>query len=151
MSLWASPIVVVKKHAPEGLPQQFHLCVNYRKIKSLLLAVTPATGIKKDTLTLIPLPKIDELFASLKGPKYFTALDLHSSYYHIKLDEESLLKSALTTIFCKFKFLRLTFGLFQGPDFFIQLILIFLYWTRCQGQGSGYLAYLDDILIYSKT
>ena len=46
MSSWASPIVVVKKNSPEGLPQQFHLCIDYRKLNSLLLAVTPATGTK---------------------------------------------------------------------------------------------------------
>ena len=35
------------------------------------------------------LHKIDELFALLKGVNLFTALDLWSGYYHIKLDEES--------------------------------------------------------------
>ena len=49
--------------------------------------------------------------------------------------------------------MRLLFGLYQGPDFFIWLIydLFGLKETSNQGQGSGYLAYLDDILIYSKT
>ena len=122
MSPWASPIVVVKKHTPEGVPQQFHLCIDYRKLNSLLPAVTPAMGTKKGAFTLMPLPKINELFALLKGAKYFTALDLQSGYYHIKLDEESIPKSAFTTVFGKFEFLRLPFGLSQGPDFFIHLI-----------------------------
>ena len=59
----------------------------------------------------MPLPKIDELFALLKGANYFTALDLCSGYYHIKLDKESIPKSAFTTVFSKFEFLRLPFGL----------------------------------------
>ena len=46
---WASPIAVVKKHTPEGAHQKVHLCIDYRKLKSLLLAVTPAMGTKKDT------------------------------------------------------------------------------------------------------
>ena len=91
------------KHTHEGSPQQFSVCVDYRKLNSLLPSVTPATGTKKGAFTLMPLPKIDELFALLKGTKYFTALDLHSGYYHIKLDEESIPKSALTTVF---EFLR---------------------------------------------
>ena len=66
---------------------------------------------KKGVFTLMPLPKIDKLFALLQGAKYFTALDLCSGYYHIKLDEESIPKSAFTTIFGKFEFLRLLFGL----------------------------------------
>ena len=68
------------------------------------------------------LPKIDELFAFLKGEKFFTALDLRSGYDHIKLDEESIPKSAFMTVFGKFEFLTLPFRLSQGPDFFIRLI-----------------------------
>ena len=91
-----------QKHVPmdkpdcssKGLQQQFCLCINYRKLNSLLPAVTPALGTKKGVLLPMPLPKIDELFALLKGAKDFTALDLCSGYYHIKLDEESIPKSA---------------------------------------------------------
>ena len=119
MSPWESPIVVVEKHTPQGLPQQFHLCINYRKLNSLLLAVTPAMGTKKGTLALMPLHKFDELFALLKGMKYFTALDLCSGYYHIKLDEESISKCAFTTVFGNLKFLELPFGLSEGPYSFI--------------------------------
>ena len=101
----------------------------------------------------MPLPKIDELFAFLKGAKYFTALDLCSGYYHSKLNKDSIPKSAFTTVFGKFEFLRLPSRLSQGPDFFMHLIynLIGLEKTSDKSQGSGYLAYLDDILIYRKT
>ena len=107
----------------------------------------------KGTFTLVPLPKIDELLALLKGAKYFTALDLHSVYCHIKLDEESIPKSAFTTGPDTFESLRLSFGLSQAPDFFICLIynLFGLDKTSTQGQGFGYFAYLDNILIYSRT
>ena len=110
-------------------------------------------GTMKGTFALVPLPKIDELFTKLKVEEYFTALDLHSGNYHIKLDEESIPKSGFTTVFGKFKFLRLPFGLSQNPDFFIHLIydLFRLDKTANQGQGLDYLAYLDNILIYSKT
>ena len=101
----------------------------------------------------MPLPKIDELFAWLKGAKYFTALDLHSGYYHIKLDKESIPKSDFTTVFGKFEFWRLPFGPSQGPYIFIWLIydIFGLYKTSNQSHGWGYLVYLDSILIYSKT
>ena len=74
MSPWTHPIVVVKMHTPEGVPQQFHLCIDYRKVNYLLSEVTPAEG-TKGALALMSLPKINELFALLKGAKYFTALD----------------------------------------------------------------------------
>ena len=62
-------------------------------------------------------------------------------------------KSAFTTVFGKFELLRLSFGLSQGSNFFIWTIydLYSLDNMSNQGQGSGYLAYQDDILIYSKT
>ena len=118
-----------------------------------LLTVTPATDTKKSTFILMPLPKSNTLFALLKGAKYFTALDLHGGYYHIKLDEKSIPKSAFTTAFDSFEFLRLPFSLSEGPDFFICLIydLFGLDKTTNQGKGSGYLAYLDGILMYSRT
>ena len=118
----------------------------------MLLPVTPATVTKYGALAVILLPKIDVLFPLLKGEKYFTALDLCSGYYHIKLDEEFIPKSVFTALFGKFKFLRLPFSFSQGQDFFIWLIydLFRPYKTSNQGQGSGYLAYLD-ILIYNKT
>ena len=65
----ASPIVVVKRHTSEGALQQFHLCIDYRKLNSLLLAVTLAIGTKKGTFPFMPLPNIYELFALLKGAK----------------------------------------------------------------------------------
>ena len=85
--------------------------------------------------------------------RYFTALDLQSGYYHMKLDDESIPKSAFTIVFGKFEFPRLPCGLCQCPDFFIHLTydLFGLEKTPSQGQGSGYLAYLDDILICNRT
>ena len=37
----------------------------------------------KGCISLVPLPKIDELYAKLQGHKIFSTLDLHSGYYHI--------------------------------------------------------------------
>ena len=93
-----------QKTHPSWFPTTVHTCIEYRKLHSLLPSVTPATGTKKGTFAHMPLPKVDELFALLKGAKYFTALDLHSSYCPIKLDKESIPKSAFATVFGKFEF-----------------------------------------------
>ena len=55
-------------------------------------------------LSLIPLPKIDEMYANLRGAKIFTTLDLRSGYYHIALDKESKAKTAFVTPFGKYEF-----------------------------------------------
>ena len=109
-------------HTPDSAPQQFCLCIDYRKLNSLLPTVTLTMHTKKGAFALMPLPKIDELNTLLKGEKYFTALDLQSGYYHIELDEESIPKSAFMTVFGKFECLRLPYHLSQGLDFFISPI-----------------------------
>ena len=58
MSPWARPIVVVKKHTPEGVPQQFCLCIDYRKVNSLLTTVTLAEAQRKALSHLCPCPKL---------------------------------------------------------------------------------------------
>ena len=130
---------------------QFCLCIDYRKVNSILPAVTQAIGTKKGTFALMPLPKIAELFVLSEGAKYFTVLDLQSCYYHIKLDEESIPKSAYDSVFGKFEFPRLPFGLSKGSDFFIHLIydLFGLDKVTMLGQGCRYMAYLDEMLDFT--
>ena len=77
--------------------------------------------------------------------KYFTALDLHSGYYHIKLEKNQSPK--VLSQFCE-----TTLWLSQGPRLIHMTYDLFgLVMTSNQSQGSGYLAFLDDILFYSKT
>ena len=55
------PYLSCQKHIPEGSPQQFRLCIDYRKLNSLSPSVIQATGTKEGAFALIHLPKIDEL------------------------------------------------------------------------------------------
>ena len=96
-------------------------------------------------MSLIPLPKIDEMYSNLHGTKIFTILDLHSGYYHIALDNESKAKTAFVTPFGKYEFNSVPFGLAQGPAYFQQLISIVL-----QDCSNFAMAYLDDIIIFSQ-
>ena len=96
-------------------------------------------------LSLIPLPKIDEMYANLHGGKIFTTLDLHSGYYHIVLDNDSKAKIAFVTPFGKYGFNAVPFGLAQAPAYFQQLISIVL-----QDCSKFVMVYLDDIIIFSR-
>ena len=91
----------------------------------------------------MPLPKIDELYALLKGAKVFSTLDLRSGYYHIALTEDSKAKTAFVTPFGKHQFEVVPFGLRQAPAFFQQLISAVL-----KDVHFAY-GYLDDIIIFS--
>ena len=96
-------------------------------------------------LSLIPLPKIDEMYTNLHGAKIFTTLNLHSGYYHIALDNESKATTAFITPFGKYTFNAVPFGLAQAPAYFQQLISIVL-----QDCSNFAMAYLDDIIIFSQ-
>ena len=100
MSPWASPIVVVPKKSQHGEPLKKRLCIDFRKINNLQQAVI-TEGKSKGCLSLVPLPKIDEMYAKLKGAKFFSTIDLRSGYYHIALGKDSHAKTAFVTPFGK--------------------------------------------------
>ena len=100
----------------------------------------------KGCISLVPLPKIDELYAKLQGYKVFNTPDLWSGYYHIGLSDSAKPKTALVVSgMGKFKFNRLPFGLAPAPAYFQRLINEVL--TDC----NFVMGYLDDIIIFSKT
>ena len=63
VSPWASPIVITPKRTAPGEPPKRRLCVDYWAINSLLPPVKKAFSKVKGVLTLVPLPKIDEIYA----------------------------------------------------------------------------------------
>ena len=100
----------------------------------------------KTCISLVPLPKIDELYTKLQGYKVFSTLDLRSGYYHIGLSDSAKPKTAFVVSgMGKFEFNRVPLGLAQVPAYFQRLINEVL--TDC----NFAMGYLDDIIIFSKT
>ena len=121
MSKWASPIVIVPKNSAPKEPSKRRLCVNFRKVNKLQQEVITA-GKTKGQISIHPLPKIDEMYAKLKGAKVFSTIDLRSGYHHIALGKSSRAETAFVTPFGKYKFLMVPFGLAQAPAYF-QLLM----------------------------
>ena len=94
ISPWASPIVIPKKSAP-GKPPTCRMCIDFRKLNELQPEVCHADSETGGNISLVPLPKIDEMYGRLQGAKVFTTLDLRSGYYHISLSENSKAKTTL--------------------------------------------------------
>ena len=91
------------------------------------------------------MPKVEDIFSQLNGTKYFSTLDLRAGYHHIPLDEESIPKTTITSPFWKFEYVKVPFGLAQVPAYFQELM------TRILKDFNFTIAYLDDIIIFSKT
>ena len=76
-SSWSPPIVVVSKG--DGGKR---LCVDFMALKTI-------------TRTYVwPMPRVEDVFAKLGKAKFFTMLDLRSSYHHIALDNDAIKKTA---------------------------------------------------------
>ena len=141
VSPWASPIVVVPKRSAPDEPPKRHLCA----LNKLLPPIKNAHSNAKGVLSLVPLPKIDEIYACLKETQVFSTLDMHSGYHHVKMTEEARLKTTFTlpANLGKWEFLRCPFGLAQAPAYFQCLI------NEVLAPFDFAFGYLDDILIYS--
>ena len=90
------------------------------------------------------MPKIDELFAKLKGAKIFSTIDLQQGYHHTALTDDSIPKTAFSTPWRKWEFFKFPFGLNQVPAYFMALINRVL-----EGFETFAIVYMDGILIFS--
>ena len=122
ISPWASPVVIIPKKSTLGEPPQRMMCVDFRRLNKQIPEVKNMSG-GKGCISLVPLPKIDELYAKLQGYKVFSTLDLYSGYYHIGLSDSTKPKTAFVVSgIVKYKFNRVPFGLAQAPAYFQRLI-----------------------------
>ena len=91
------------------------MCIDFRKLNELQPEIHHADSETGGNISLVPLPKIDEMYSRLRGAKVFSTLDLRSDYYHISLSESSKAKTAFFTPFGKYQFEVVPFGLAQAP------------------------------------
>ena len=145
ISAWASPVFIVPKKSKPGEPPKRRMCVDFRRLNGRLPEVDNMTG-GKGCISLVPLPKIDELYARLQGYKIFSTLDLRSGYYHIGLSESAKPKTAFVISgIGKYQFNRVPFRLAQAPAYFQMLI------NKVLDNIDFAMGYLDDIIIFSRS
>lgn len=128
-SPYASPIVILRKKDGD-----IRMCVDYRGLNL------------KTVRDAFPLPRIDEALDSLHGSKWFSTMDLASGFNQIAMEDKDRPKTAFTTPFGLFEYLRMPFGVVNGPATFMRLM------QCCFGDlmHLTMLVYIDDIIVYSK-
>ena len=88
-----------------------------------------------------PLPRVEDLFATLAGGKTFTKLDLAHAYQQIPLEESSKQYVTINTHKGLYQYNRLPFGVAAAPSIFQRTLENLL-------QGIPHVSiYLDDILV----
>ena len=127
-SSWSAPIIVV----PKGNGGKC-LVIDYRALNKVTRKFT------------WPMPKVKDIFSKLNRATYFTTLDLHAGYHHIPLDKSSIPKTAFNSPFGKYEYIKVPFGLAQAPTYVQELM------TGILKDFPFAIAYLDDIIIFSKT
>lgn len=94
-----------------------------------------------------PIPNIAEILEQLGNAKYFSTFDLASGFHQIKMHPSDRHKTAFSTSFSHFEFLRMPFGLKNAPATFQRLMNIVLSGLN----GTEMFVYLDDVVIHAKT
>ena len=100
-SEWYRPMVAVPKREAT-----VRICVDYRKLNEF---------VQREHYHL---PKAEEIFAKIKGAKYFSTLDAAAGFWQIPLHPTSSPLTKFITTFGRFRFKRLPFGLSSGPKIF---------------------------------
>ena len=124
-SEWATPIVPVPKANGD-----IRLCGDYK------VTVNPMLEIEQ-----YPLPRIDDLFASLSGGQHFSKIDLKNAYLQIEMDEESKKLLTINTHRGLFRYNRLVFGIASSPAIFQKTI------EQIMQGVPGTQVILDDMII----
>ena len=128
-SEWAAPTVVVPK--PDG---RLRLCGDYK------VTINPMLDVDQ-----YPLPRPDDIFASLAGGQQFSTLDLAHAYNQLILDNESRKYVTVNTLQGLYRYTRLPFGIASAPAVFQHTMDSIL-------QGvPGTACYIDDIIVTGQT
>ena len=90
-----------------------------------------------------PLPLIDQLLSSLEGATLFSVADLSAGFHQILLRAEDRPKTAFTTPWGRYHFIRMPFGLKNVPATFQQQM------NRIIPQSRGKFVYIDDVILTS--
>ena len=127
-SIWSAPIMVV----PKGDGGKWLVIDDH----TLNKVTTKFTG---------PMPKVEDIFSKLNDARYFSTLDLWAGYHHIPLEKSSIPRTTINSPFGKYEYVKVHFGLTEAPAYFQELM------TSIVKDFSFAIAYLDDIIIFSKT
>jgi hypothetical protein len=127
-SPWASPLHMVRKADGSWRP-----CGDYRRLN--LVTVPDA----------YPLPNIMDFQSKVAGCRFFLVIDLRKGYHQIPMHPADIPKTAITTPFGLWEFLRVTFGMRNAGCTFQRMM------HRVLADVDAAFPFVDDCLVGSPT
>ncbi|XP_053391713.1 uncharacterized protein K02A2.6-like [Mercenaria mercenaria] len=128
-SEWATPIVPVPKSNGE-----IRICGDFK------VTINPLLEIDQ-----YPLPRIEDIFASIGAGKKFSKIDLKNAYLQVEVDEESKKLLTINTHKGLFRYNRLVFGVAPAAAIFQRLI------EQIVSGIPGVQVILDDMIVTGAT
>jgi hypothetical protein len=166
LSPWASPCLVVRKklditqtiEAKKRIENgeilnlkemgDLRLVIDYRavnrKIPQVDKVVKGKVSRAKGAWAIVPIPKINEMYAKLHQARYFSVIDLRAAFHNLTLHPDSVAMTAFVLPWGKWEFVRVPFGLQSSPSWFQGVI------SNCIQECFKFcFAYLDDLLLFT--
>ena len=124
---WCASMVVVPKCSGD-----VSICVDLKALNE---------SMKRETH---PIPKVDSILAQLSGAAIFSKLDANSDFWQIPLSEPSKLLTTFITLFGRYAFNKLPFGIASALEIFQRRM------NRILEGLDGVVCLMDDILVFDK-
>src|SRR4051812_21714656 len=129
-SSWGALVLFVEKK-----DRSQRLCIDYHSLNEVTIK------------NKYPFPMINDLFDQLEGARVFSKIDLRSGYFQLKIREQDIPKTAVTTRYGLYEYTMMPFGLTNASAYFMNMMnKVFMEFL-----DKFVVVFIDDILIYSKS
>ena len=118
-------MVAAKKNNTEEL----RICIDPRDLNKVLMRPHH------------PLKTIEEVASSIPNVTVFSILDAKCAFWYIPLDKKSSYYTTFTTVFGRYRYLRMPYGITSGSEVYQPAIEQFLKGLPCK-------VIVDDVLVY---
>ena len=112
--------------------KSLRLCVDYRRLNA------------RSKSNAYPMPRVEDLIDRVGNATYITTLDLTKGYWQVPVAVGDRPKTAFTTPYGLYQFMRMPFGLQGAPATFQRMVD-----KLFQGLEGLIGAYMDDVIVFS--